>query len=55
METRAEKIGRYRLLLVASDLAVPKDHVRHADLLRRLAHELVKDRPDHPDHNEAQD
>jgi hypothetical protein len=55
METPSEKIARYRLLLVASDLAVPKDHVRHADLLRRLAHELATDRPDHADHNEAQD
>jgi hypothetical protein len=53
METRAQKIARYRLLLVSSDLTVPKDHVRHADLLRRLAHELAKDRPDHPSHNEA--
>jgi hypothetical protein len=43
MESRSEKIARLRLMLVTSDLADPKDHVRHVDLLRLLAEELAKD------------
>jgi hypothetical protein len=53
METRSEKIVRLRLMLVASDLAVPKDHTRHAKLLRRLDEELAKDRPTKTDHKDA--
>jgi hypothetical protein len=43
METRGQKIARYRQLLVGSDLAVPKDHAAHDELLRLLADELAKD------------
>jgi hypothetical protein len=45
MENRSEKIASLRGLLVASDLAVPKDEARHAQLLRLLADELANDRP----------
>jgi hypothetical protein len=53
METRSEKIARLRLMLVASDLAVPKDYTRQAELLRLLADELAKDRPNQPDQQDA--
>ena len=53
METRSEKIARLRLMLVASDLAVLKDHARHAELLRLLTQELATDRPTAPDHENA--
>lgn len=45
METHSGKIACLRLMLVASDLAVPKDYARHNELLRMLAEELAKDRP----------
>ena len=43
METPGQTIARYRLLLVKSDLAVPKDDIRHKELLKLLADELAKD------------
>jgi hypothetical protein len=47
METHSKKMAQLRLMLVASDLAVPKDPARHAELLRLLAEELAKDRLTH--------